>query len=88
MISIIIIFIIIIIIIIIIMIIMTIIFTIIITIIITIVIIMINEQPSTVAEPAFRKGWRVQKPRFGKLGSPELVFKEGFKDISKKNESN
>ena len=45
---------------------------------------MINEQPSTVAEPAFRKGWRVQKPRFGKLGSPELVFKECFKDISKK----
>ena len=41
------------------------------------------KEPSTVAEPAFRKGWRVQKPRFGKLGSPELVFKECFNDISK-----
>ena len=42
------------------------------------------KEPSTVAEPAFRKGWRIQKPRSGKLGSPELVFKECFKDISKK----
>ena len=42
------------------------------------------KEPSTVAEPAFWKGWRVQKPRFGKLGSPELVFKECFKDFSKK----